>query len=60
MENWLAPGRYHLSPTLAPQGGGPGDALDVRENLNSILVEGSQAFDGVIDIPHTIEVERGA
>jgi ABC-type polysaccharide/polyol phosphate transport system ATPase subunit len=60
MQNWLAPGRYHLSPTLAPHDGGPGEALDVRENLNSILVEGSQEFDGVIDIPHTIDVERGA
>jgi ABC-type polysaccharide/polyol phosphate transport system ATPase subunit len=59
MENWLAPGRYFLSPTLAPHGGGPGEALDVRQNLNSILVEGTAQFDGVIDIPHTIEVERG-
>jgi hypothetical protein len=58
MDNWLAPGRYHLSPTLARLEGGAGEALDVRENLNTLTVQGTHHFDGVVDIPHTIDVER--
>jgi ABC-type polysaccharide/polyol phosphate transport system ATPase subunit len=58
MENWLVPGRYFLSPTLARLGAGPGVALDVRMNLNSITVEGRRDFDGLVDMPHTIEIER--
>jgi ABC-type polysaccharide/polyol phosphate transport system ATPase subunit len=58
LENWLAPGRYDLSPTLARLGAGPGEALDVRENLRSITVLGTRHFDGVVDIPHTISIER--
>ena len=58
MDNWLAPGRYHLSPTLARLEAGPGEALDVRENLNSVTVGGTHHFDGVVDIPHTVEMER--
>ena len=59
LENWLAPGRYALSPTLAALGAGPGEALDVRENLNEVTIEGTPHFDGIVDLPHTIEVERG-
>jgi len=58
LENWLAPGRYSLSPTLAAHGAGAGEALDVRENLNELTIEGTLAFDGIVDIPHTIEIER--
>jgi ABC-type polysaccharide/polyol phosphate transport system ATPase subunit len=57
MENWLAPGRYHLSPTLAAVGGGYGDALDVRANLTSLVVGGPLTSEGVVDMPHTIDVE---
>jgi ABC-type polysaccharide/polyol phosphate transport system ATPase subunit len=58
MENWLAPGRYFLSPTLAALGAGPGEALDVRTNLNAVTVAGERHFDGMVDFPHTIEIER--
>jgi ABC-type polysaccharide/polyol phosphate transport system ATPase subunit len=58
MENWLAPGRYFLSPTLAALGAGPGEALDVRTNLNAITVPGERHFDGAVDFPHTIDIER--
>jgi ABC-type polysaccharide/polyol phosphate transport system ATPase subunit len=58
LENWLAPGRYDLSPTIARLGAGPGEALDVRENLRSVTVQGVRPFDGVVDLPHTIEIER--
>ena len=58
MENWLAPGRYFLSPTLAALGAGPGEALDVRMNLNEITVQGERHFDSAVDFPHTIDIER--
>jgi len=58
LENWLAPGRYFLSPTLARFGAGPGEALDVRMNLSALAVAGERVFDGMVDIPHSIEIER--
>jgi ABC-type polysaccharide/polyol phosphate transport system ATPase subunit len=58
MQNWLVPGRYFLSPTLARDGAGPGEALDVRMNLNDLTVDGERHFDGVVDFPHTVEIER--
>jgi ABC-type polysaccharide/polyol phosphate transport system ATPase subunit len=58
MDNWLVPGPYFLSPTLARFGAGPFEALDVRMNLNAVTVEGRRDFDGMVDIPHTIEIER--
>jgi ABC-type polysaccharide/polyol phosphate transport system ATPase subunit len=58
LESWLVPGRYFLSPTLARQGAGPGEALDVRMNLSALNVAGERDFDGMVDIPHSIEIER--
>jgi ABC-type polysaccharide/polyol phosphate transport system ATPase subunit len=58
MENWLVPGRYFLSPTLARFGAGDFEALDVRMNLSFVTVEGKRDFDGMVDIPHSIEIER--
>jgi ABC-type polysaccharide/polyol phosphate transport system ATPase subunit len=58
IENYLAPGQYFLSPTLAAMDAGPGEALDVRMNLNAVTVEGERRFDGWVDFPHHIEIER--
>jgi hypothetical protein len=58
MENWLANGRYDLTPTVARAGSGA-DALDLREDLASVMVHGSRPSDGIVDIPHSLEVERG-
>ena len=57
MPNWLAPGRYDLTPTIARQGGGA-DLLDLREDLASVIVHGTRHSGGVVEIPHTLEVER--
>jgi len=54
----LVPGRYFLSPTLARFGAGAFEALDVRMNLSTVTVEGARDFDGMVDIPHTIDIER--
>jgi ABC-type polysaccharide/polyol phosphate transport system ATPase subunit len=60
MQNWLAPGRYDLTPTLAALDAGPGEALDLRENVGNLIVHGTRQFDGIVDIPHSIDVERGS
>jgi hypothetical protein len=56
MQNWLAPGRYFLTPTVARSGGT--DVLDLREDLTSIIVHGVTHSGGVVDLPHTFSVER--
>jgi hypothetical protein len=57
MPNWLAPGRYDLTPTIARQGGGA-DVLDLREDLARIIVHGTRRSGGVVEIPHTLELDR--
>jgi ABC-type polysaccharide/polyol phosphate transport system ATPase subunit len=57
LENWLATGRYELTPTVARQGGGA-DVLDLREDLASLIVHGTRQSGGVVEIPHTLELER--
>ena len=57
-ENWLAVGRYHLTPTVALPGEVRG-ALDMREDLTSLYVHGRPHTGGVIEPPHTFEIERG-
>ena len=34
------------------------DALDLREDLASLIVHGTRVTGGIADVPHTIEVER--
>jgi ABC-type polysaccharide/polyol phosphate transport system ATPase subunit len=58
LDNWLAPGRYELTPTVARRGGGA-DVLDLREDLASLIVHGTRASGGIVEIPHSLELERG-
>jgi ABC-type polysaccharide/polyol phosphate transport system ATPase subunit len=57
MENWLATGRYTLTPTVARPGRGT-DVLDLREDLASIVVHGTRSGGGAVEIPHAFEVQR--
>jgi ABC-type polysaccharide/polyol phosphate transport system ATPase subunit len=57
-ENWLAPGRYTLTPSVNRNGPGA-DSYDTREDIASILVHASLPGGGVVDLPHTVEIERG-
>jgi len=57
LDNWLAPGRYELTPTVARQGGGA-DLLDLREDLASLIVHGTHSSGGIVEIPHTLELDR--
>jgi hypothetical protein len=55
MPNWLTPGRYTLSPAVS-RGGEGSDALDIREDLASIMVHGVRFTGGILDPPCTMEV----
>jgi hypothetical protein len=56
VENWLAPGRYDLTPTVARWGTGA-NVIDVREDLATIIVHGNRRSGGAIDIPHTLDIQ---
>ncbi|MGI8864567.1 MAG: ABC transporter ATP-binding protein [Solirubrobacteraceae bacterium] len=55
-ENWLAPGRYTLTPSVNRNGPGA-DSYDTREEISSIIVHASLPGGGVVDLPHTVEIE---
>jgi hypothetical protein len=57
MPNWLATGRYDLTPTVARAGSGA-DVIDTREDLASLIVHGTRQSGGVIEIPHAVELTR--
>jgi ABC-type polysaccharide/polyol phosphate transport system ATPase subunit len=56
-ENWLAPNRYTVSPSVAHQGAGA-DYVDLREDLTSIVVHGVRNTGAIADVPHTFTLER--
>jgi ABC-type polysaccharide/polyol phosphate transport system ATPase subunit len=56
-DNWLAPSRYDATPSVARAGTGD-DALDLREDLASLVVHGTRTTGGIADVPHQIEVRR--
>jgi ABC-type polysaccharide/polyol phosphate transport system ATPase subunit len=56
-ENWLAPGRYTLTPTIATLD--PGHrVLDKREDVASLLVESPFRTGGTMDVPTAVDIER--
>jgi ABC-type polysaccharide/polyol phosphate transport system ATPase subunit len=56
-QNWLAPSRYDATPSVARAGAGE-DALDLREDLASLMVHGTRLTGGIADVPHEIGVVR--
>jgi hypothetical protein len=56
-ENWLAPGRYRLSATVARDGIGD-DLFDLHAD-SSIYVLADHPGGGGVDFPHRIDVKRG-
>jgi ABC-2 type transport system ATP-binding protein len=56
-DNWLAPSRYTVTPSIARAGAGA-DALDVREDLASLIVHATRFSGGVADFPHEFGVVR--
>ena len=57
IENWLAPSRYTATPSVA-RADAREEAIDVREDLASLILHGERQTGGIADLPHTIEIER--
>jgi ABC-type polysaccharide/polyol phosphate transport system ATPase subunit len=57
LEHRFAPSQYKLTPSVAAAGGGA-NALDMREDLVSIMLHATRTTGGLIDPPHTLEVTR--
>ena len=55
---WFTLGRYHVTPSVARAGTGE-DALDLREDMGSVIIHGIHNTGAMVDFPHTIEVQRG-
>jgi ABC-type polysaccharide/polyol phosphate transport system ATPase subunit len=55
-ENYLTPSRYALTPSVARHGTGA-DALDLREDIASLLIHGGPFTGGVVNLPHTFDVQ---
>jgi ABC-type polysaccharide/polyol phosphate transport system ATPase subunit len=56
-DNWLAPNRYTVSPSVARAGTGD-DVVDLREDLAALSVHATRVTGGIADVPHEISVER--
>jgi ABC-2 type transport system ATP-binding protein len=54
-ENVLAPDRYHVTPTVAHQGGA---WIDRRERMLSIVVTGVRRSEALLELPYELEIER--
>lgn len=57
-ENWFAPQRYTVSPSVSQPGTGD-DLIDLREDLAAVVVHGTRRTGGLVDVPHELRVERG-
>jgi hypothetical protein len=53
----FASDRYHATPAVARAGTGIA-WLDRRERFASVMVKGGRDTDGIVDLPHRVEIER--
>jgi ABC-type polysaccharide/polyol phosphate transport system ATPase subunit len=56
-DNIFAPGRYFATPSVAPRGGGANVHVRV-ERMASVVVTGARTGGGLVDVPHTVRIER--
>ena len=56
-ENWLSPGRYTVTPSVARNGRGD-DIVDLSEDAASLIVHGDRSNMGIAHFPHDFELER--
>jgi hypothetical protein len=56
-DNWFAPGRYFVSPRIARPGPGR-DPMAHLEDSMTMVVTGSRAGGGLVDIPHEFHLAR--
>jgi ABC-type polysaccharide/polyol phosphate transport system ATPase subunit len=55
--NLLCPSRYNVTPSIARDGMGA-DAIDIREDIASLVVHGGHFTGGVVNLPHTFKIGR--
>jgi ABC-2 type transport system ATP-binding protein len=55
-ENWLAPGRYHLTASVYRDM--YAGLHDKREDFDTLIVYSNKPAGGVVDLPHTFQIER--
>jgi ABC-type polysaccharide/polyol phosphate transport system ATPase subunit len=55
-DNWLTPSRYSVTPSLARNGRGD-DAIDLREDLASLMVHSGHFTGGTAHFPHSFQIE---
>jgi hypothetical protein len=53
-DNYLTPSKYALTPSVARRGTGA-DALDLREDVASLLIHSGPFTGGVVNLPHRFE-----
>jgi ABC-2 type transport system ATP-binding protein len=54
-ENYLAPDRYYVTPSVARHAGA---WIDRRERMISIVVTGTRPTDALLDLPYVLDIER--
>lgn len=57
IQNWLAPSRYALTPSVAREGTGA-DALALAEDMVSVVIHGG-GTGGIIELPTDVRIEQG-
>jgi ABC-type polysaccharide/polyol phosphate transport system ATPase subunit len=57
MENHLAPSTYTATPSIARAGTGD-EAIDMREDLATLVLHGTRFSGGVVDSPHEFVIVR--
>jgi ABC-type polysaccharide/polyol phosphate transport system ATPase subunit len=55
-ENWLAPGRYHLTASVYRDLNA--GLHDKREDFGTLIVYSNKPAGGVVDLPHSFQIER--
>jgi ABC-type polysaccharide/polyol phosphate transport system ATPase subunit len=55
-DNWLTPSRYTVTPSLAHNGRGD-NAIDLREDLATLMVHSGHFTGGTAHFPHRFEIE---
>jgi ABC-type polysaccharide/polyol phosphate transport system ATPase subunit len=56
-DNWMTMSRYTVTPSIARHGLGA-DVIDLREDLATLVVHSGHFTGGIVELPHTFEVER--
>jgi ABC-type polysaccharide/polyol phosphate transport system ATPase subunit len=57
LDAWFAPSRYRVTPSVALRGSGA-KTLDLHEDMASFILHSTRSTGGVLDPPHSVEINR--